>query len=144
MSHFAHSVCVRGLHLPMATSDKVTKKSPQVSAKQSARERRLMQEQRRQRQQQILLAVAAGVLLLGVLLVVFVSTRPVEASIPAEAKTRYQAFADQKLTGVTQDGYPYLGAENAPVTMEEISSFACPVCLNYHDATFVNLLDEIK
>ncbi len=127
----------------MATSDKA-KKSSTVSAKQSAKERRAMQEKRRQQQQQILLAVVAGVLLIGVIVVVFVSTRPVEASIPAEAKTRYQDLAAQKMMGVTPDGYPYIGVDNAPVTMEEVASFSCSVCLDFHSSTFLNLLDEIK
>jgi len=103
-----------------------------------------MQEKRRQRQQQILLSIVAGALLLGVLLIVFLQTRPVEASIPPDAKTRYQDFAAQKMMGLTPDGYPYLGVENAPSVMEEFGSFSCSVCLGYHGSTFLNLLDEIK
>jgi protein-disulfide isomerase len=127
----------------MATPEKV-KKGASVSAKQSARERRAMQEKRRQRQQQILLSVVAGALLLGVLLVVFLQTRPVEASIPPEARTRYQDFAAGKMMGITPDGYPYLGVDNAPSVIEEFGSFSCIVCQGYHGSTFLNLLDEIK
>src|SRR5262245_23559411 len=80
---YTRFVAIEDYSKRMATTDKVKKSQP-VSAKQSAKERRAMQEKRRQRQQQILLGIVAGALLLGVLLIVFLQTRPVEASIPAE------------------------------------------------------------
>ncbi len=41
--------------------------------------------------------------------------------------------------------FPYLGAPNAPVKMEEIGSFSCPICMAYHQQVFVPLLlDEIR
>ncbi len=127
----------------MASTEK-TKKTSSVSQKQSIKERRELQRQRQQRQQQILLAVVAVVLLVGVIAVVFLSTRPVEAYIPPDALTRYKTLADKKLVGTTPEGFPYLGADNAPTKMEEIASLACIVCKNYHDSVVVSILDEIE
>jgi protein-disulfide isomerase len=126
------------------TTEKPAKKTPPASQKQSIKERRAAQKQRQQRQQQILLTIVAVALLVGVILMVFISTRPAEAYMPPEVPARYKDFAAQKLMGVTPDGYPYLGAENAPTTLEEIGSFSCIVCQQYHKDVFVNLLDKFK
>jgi protein-disulfide isomerase len=127
----------------MAPTDK-NRPSGSVSTKKSAKERREAQRRAQQRQQQVILAVLAAVLLVGVVLVLFVSLRPVEAIIPDNAVSRYQDFQDKKLYGTTAEGYPYLGAETAPVKLEEFSSFSCPHCKDYHDANLVNLLDMAK
>lgn len=119
-------------------------KTPPTSQKQSIKERRAAQKQRQQRQQQILLTVVAAALLVGVILMVFISTRPAEAYMPPEVPTRYKDLAAQKLVGITPDGYPYLGAENAPSTLEEIASFSCTECQNYHSTIMLNLLDKFK
>ncbi len=138
----------------MATSNKTKKAAASnppnkpttatTSQKQSIKDRRAAQQKRQQEQQRVILAIVAAALLIGVILVVFVSTRPVEAAIPPETVARYKPFADAKLTGTTPEGFPFLGAENAPVVMEEVSNFACPHCAEYHDGTFVNLLDKIQ
>src|SRR2546423_15297380 len=100
----------------MVTTEKVKKTHPNQppSAKMSVKERRAREAARRQRQQQILLTVVAVVLLVGVIAAVFLSTRPAEAVIPDDTATRYLDFAKNKMIGVTPDGYPYIGAENAP------------------------------
>jgi protein-disulfide isomerase len=133
------------------TASGKTKKSPPVSAKQSAKERRALQQQRRERQKLILLTTVAVALLIAVVggIVATVvnansAASPEEAYIPPDALTRYVDFAQQKLMGTTPDGFPYLGAENAPVLLEEMSSLSCIACKNYHDLVMANLLDEIK
>ncbi|MEP7288020.1 MAG: thioredoxin domain-containing protein [Chloroflexota bacterium] len=130
--------------MAQAEKSKSTKNVPSVSAKQSAKERRAAREQQQQRQQQIILGILAVALLIGVIVVVFVSTRPKEAFIPDDALSRYQVFADKKLQGTTAEGYPFLGDEKAPVVMEELASLSCIYCKQYHDQTIVNLLDEIE
>jgi protein-disulfide isomerase len=134
----------------MTTSSRASK-TPPVSAKQSARERRALQQQRQERQQRILLTIVAVALLIGVVGVIAVTVisanttaSPEDAYIPPDALTRYTDFAQQKLMGTTPDGFPYLGAENAPVLLEEVSSLSCIACKQYHDGVIVNLLDEIK
>jgi protein-disulfide isomerase len=128
----------------MASSQKQKKPSAGVSEKQALKQRHAARRQAAQRQQQMILGVVAVVFLVGVLLVVFLSTRPVEAVIPDSALTRYQDFANNNLVGTTPEGFPYIGAANAPVLIEEIASFSCPFCKLYHDNTTINLLDLIK
>ena len=134
----------------MTTSSKASK-TPPVSSKQSARERRALQQQRRERQQRILLTILAVALLVGVVGVIVVTVinansvaSPEDAYIPPDTLTRYTDFAQQKLMGTTPDGFPYLGADNAPVLIEEMGSLSCIACKQYHDGVTVNLLDEIK
>ncbi len=129
----------------MATSDK-TKTPPKPSAKQSVKARRAAQQQQQQKQQQLLLTILAIGLLGVVVIFVLVSVLPksVNVQVPDVALTRYKDFTDPKLRGVTADGFPYLGAENAPSTIQEIGSFSCPVCFRYHEDVFAKILDEIK
>jgi protein-disulfide isomerase len=134
----------------MTTSGK-TKKTPPVSTKQSAKERRALQQQRQERARLILLTIVAVALFVGVVGVIVVtvvnanqSASPEDAYIPPDTLTRYADLEQQKLMGTTPDGFPYLGAENAPVLLEELSSLSCSACLLYHDTVLVNLLDEIK
>ena len=44
--------------------------------------------------------------------------------------------------GFTGEGDPYLGVENAPVTLEEWSDYACPFCARHYTRTFPALLDQ--
>ncbi len=115
-----------------------------TGTKMSAKERRALHVRQQQRQQQIILGVLAVVLLIGVIAFVVISLQPPEATIPDGVQTRYADFESQKLMGVTSEGYPFLGAATAPVTIEQFGSFSCPHCLEYHDQVFVNILDEIK
>jgi protein-disulfide isomerase len=127
----------------MASSPK-KKPTTGISEKQALKQRQAARKQQAQRQQQMILAVLAFVLLAGVLLIVFLQTRPVEAIIPETALTHYDGLASNNLVGTTPEGFPYMGAANAPVLIEEVSSFSCPFCKAYHDNTTVNLIDEIK
>ena len=129
---------------PVASTPPTKQTAAAVSQKQSIKERRAVQQKRRQEQQRLILGIVAVALLVGVVLVVFVSTRPVEAAIPPETVSRYKPFVDAKLQGITPEGFPFLGAENAPVVMEEVSNYACPHCATYHSETFVRLLDKIQ
>jgi protein-disulfide isomerase len=125
----------------MATTDKVKKTSP---SKMSAKERRAAVARQRQRNQQILLGIGALVLLGGVLLVIYLNNRPVEAVVAPDSANRYQEFTQQKLMGTTADGYPFLGAETAPVVVEAFESFSCPACKSYHETMFANMIDLFK
>lgn len=122
----------------MATAPK---KSPSAQRTKSRREEQIQQQKRNQ---QILLTVLAVALLVGVVAAIFIATRPPEAKIPDEVKTRYTVFASQNMQGFTEEGYPYIGAANAPSTIEEFGSFSCPHCAEYDDQVFANILDEIQ
>lgn len=137
----------------MSTPEK-TKKSTQESqaaqkggtlpkSSKSAKDRRAEQKRRQQRNQQVLLGIGAGILLIVVVLAIFISTRPPEATITDAVKAQFgKVPAD--MTGTTKEGFPRLGADNAPVTLEEFASFACPVCQQFHTQYIENLTDKIS
>lgn len=77
----------------------------------------------------ILLLIAAG----GV---IYYLIMPLNAPIPADAG----AHMDQ---GTTEQGFPRLGRADAPITIEEFASYACPHCRDFHLERFPDLLDEI-
>jgi protein-disulfide isomerase len=128
----------------MTTSPKTT--SPKTATKLSAKERREM-ERRRQKQQQTLLAVVVGVALLvvvvgGILLTVFA---PVDATVDDKIKTAYASIvSNEGWTGTTEQGFYFIGAPNAPVVVEEFSSFSCPHCATFHRDVFTNIMDKIS
>jgi len=62
-----------------------------------------------------------------------------DAPIPMDLEARYTGIEQ----GYTDDGFPRLGSPDAPVVVEEFSSFACPHCRDFHDEQFADLMDEI-
>lgn len=72
----------------------------------------------------------------GVLVYLF---RPLDAPIPAGAGAHYTGIEQ----GTSEQGFPRLGRADAPVVVEEFSSYACPHCRDFHLERFPDLLDEI-
>jgi protein-disulfide isomerase len=81
----------------------------------------------------------------------------VQESVPVEADSRGQivsavsgtpgAASTQEVyqatpVGFTEEGYPYLGDPDAPVTLEEYSDFLCPFCARHFEQTVPAILDE--
>src|SRR5215813_222656 len=123
---------------------KATQESQAVAAKssKSAKDRRAELKRHQQRQQQILLGVGAVILLVVVILAIFISSRPPEATITDDVKASFSKIPSS-MTGTTLEGFPFLGAANAPVVLEEFASFACPICLQFHENYINNLTDKI-
>lgn len=46
--------------------------------------------------------------------------------------------------GVTADGFPRLGAADAPASLTEISSFSCPHCAEFHAVGFPAILERVR
>jgi protein-disulfide isomerase len=134
-----------------------SKEKPVTSASMLANknkdQRKAQQELKRKQAQQaqmMLLMLGAGALLIAVVVGIFLATRPLDVTFADVAgPNQYVGIP----TGMTTSGpngitYPapmaYLGSPTAPVKLEEISSFSCPYCLQYHDDHFSQIVDEIK
>lgn len=109
-------------------------------SKQSAQSRRQEREKERQRRRQqtiIVAIIAVAVVIFGLVLV---SNLPAEAPIPEDLGAAYAEIPQ----GRNDDGFPRLGAADAPVALVEYSSFSCPACATFHDEIFPQLLDRIR
>ena len=64
---------------------------------------------------------------------------PLDAPIPPDAGALYADLPQ----GVTEAGFSRLGAPDAPILIEEFSSYACPHCRDFHETIFPDIVDEI-
>lgn len=131
----------------MANQKARTGTAPALSAKKSAKDRRAEAERRR-RQQQIVLLTVIGLVVLGVVaLAALVTTRPITADIAPEVTNRFEqdygSMPAEYFTR-TDEGFFAVGNPDAPVTMEEFSSFSCSACRSYHENYFQRLIDKIQ
>jgi protein-disulfide isomerase len=84
--------------------------------------------------------IGVGLLLLVILGgALYYVLMPLDAPIPEGAKTHY-ADLEQ---GTTEQGFARLGRADAPILIEDFSSYACPHCRHFHEDRFDALLDEI-
>ena len=79
----------------------------------------------------VLIAIAGGLY--------FYFLMPLDARIPSDAGADTAALPQS----FTDQGFPRLGSPDAPVVVEEFSSFACPHCRDFHDERFRALLPAI-
>ncbi|MCY4062900.1 MAG: thioredoxin domain-containing protein [Chloroflexi bacterium] len=107
------------------------------SRTREARQRR--QKQRRQNQRLLLLVLIVAVAVIGAAVLV-VSNQPVEAFIPDDLSARYAGIERSN----SPKGYPRLGDADAPVTMEEYASFACPGCESFHSDSIDAVLERVR
>ena len=85
------------------------------------------------------LAALALVALLGLIAAAYYFLRQLDSPVPADAGTAYVNMEQ----GATAEGYPTLGSDDAPVTVEVFSSFACPHCREFSDEWLPVMADEI-
>ena len=111
-------------------------------AKKSSRTREARQRRQKQRRRNKRVLALMGIVVVAVvaIAVVIVSNQPVEAHIPDDLSARY----DDIERSYSPEGYPRLGDSQAPVTVEEYSSFACPGCEALHEASFDALLERVR
>jgi protein-disulfide isomerase len=100
--------------------------------------------------------VGLGAFVLGGLLGVFVfgyaysraSTdqeailRAAQAAAQQGAQVPQPTQPPQRIDGVSADDDPFIGPEDAPVTIVEFSDFQCPYCKRWVDQTYQALLDQ--
>ena len=109
-----------------------------------------LQRQKAQQAQRTLAFVVAGVLLVVIVIGIFLASRPIDITFADVAGPNQYVGIPTGMTTTGPNGitYPapmaYLGSPTAPVKLEEISSFSCPFCLQYHDDHFSQIVDEIK
>jgi protein-disulfide isomerase len=103
-------------------------------------ERRKEREQQKKRQRQtviIISIVVVAVVLVGLFLL---TQQPAEAPIPAEAVARYEGIPQS----TTDDGFPVLGNDDAPVKVLEYASFDCTHCREFHDSAMSGLVQRVR
>lgn len=112
------------------------------SAGSRARTRARRQERRQQQRQQRLLFLGGAVAVIAVLVavVVILSNQPADAPIPDGTLERYDGIPRT----VSEEGFPVLGDLNAPVRVEEYSSFSCTACAQFHAASMDTLVDLVR
>lgn len=107
-----------------------------------ARSAERLRERERERQRRrittgVIIAVAAAAIF-GILFILV--NLPQEAPVPAESAARYEGIEMLR----TQEGYPLLGALDAPVKVAEYSSFDCPHCRDFHAQVIGDLVERVR
>jgi protein-disulfide isomerase len=103
-------------------------------------ERRKEREQQKKRQRQT--AIIIGIVVIALIAVgLFVLTQqPAEAPVSAESAARYAGIPQS----TTDDGFPVLGSDDAPVKVIEYASFDCPHCLEFHQTVTSTIIDRVR
>lgn len=94
---------------------------------------------RRQRQQRIIWAVSGVVVVAVIIVFVLIQLGGTESAELVQA----QQLRDDIETGVTEEGYPYRGPADAPVTIVELSDYNCPICGDFSNGTSHLVDDEL-
>lgn len=103
-------------------------------------ERRKEREQQKKRQRQTITIISIVVIAVVFIGLFLLTQQPAEAPIPAEAVTRYQSIPQS----TTDDGFPVLGSDDAPVKVLEYSSFDCTHCREFHDTSISGLVERVR
>lgn len=103
-------------------------------------ERRKEREQQKKRQRQTVIIIGIVVVAVALAGLFLLTQQPAEAPIPAEAVARYQGIPQS----TTDDGFPVLGSDDAPVKVLEYSSFACTNCREFHASAMSGLVERVR
>lgn len=87
----------------------------------------------------IWLFLPAGILVVAAGLFAYYRLIPLNAPIPADVGAVYAGLEQ----GYTEQGFPTLGSPDAPILIEDFSSFACPHCRDFHTKRLPLLVDAI-
>ena len=122
------------------TSPPPSQQSGSSSARKSRTRERREERQKKQRQQQQMLIIGGLVIaamVVGVLLIV--ANQPADAPVPEDLVARYEGIPQTQ----TDEGYFVLGRPDAPVRVEEFSSFSCPGCEQFFSSSMDGLIELV-
>lgn len=83
------------------------------------------------------LVAATAIAIVGLL--AFYLLRPLEGPVPENVGAHYVGIPQ----GFTPQGFPRLGDPDAPLVIENFSSYACPHCRELHENQLRSLLSEV-
>lgn len=111
-----------------------------ASRRSRTRERREEREKEKRRNQQVLIVggLIVGAIILALLFVI--ANQPAEAPVPEELVARYEGIPQTQ----TDEGFYRLGNPEAPVRVEEFSSFSCPACETFFDVGMDTMIDLVR
>lgn len=93
---------------------------------------------RRQRQRQLIWTFSSVALVAALAIIAWVAL----SSGDDEPEPAPASLRDDVETGITEEGYPYRGAADAPVTIVEFSDYNCSVCRDFNMTTTRAIDDE--
>ncbi len=124
---------------PATAKSTGTSKTVGVSRSRT-RERRMEKQQQKRRQQQISLLIGGIIFAIVAVVVFIVANQPASAPIPEGVETRYTGIPQD----VNENGFPRLGKPDAPVQVQEFSSFSCSGCAEFHSSYFDDMIDLVR
>ncbi len=121
---------------------KSTKPSAKAAPRASSRSavRRQERESERRRRRIITFAVIAIVIVVAAGFIFAIVNAPAEAPIPEVSLARYADLTVSR----DEDGFPRLGAANAPIKVVEYASFDCSHCREFHEQTADALVERVR
>ncbi len=96
---------------------------------------------RRQRQRKLIWTFSSVAVIAALVVIVWVALG--RGDDGPESSPTGAPLRDDVETGVTEEGYPYRGAADAPVTIVEFSDYNCSVCRDFNVTTARAIDDEL-
>lgn len=110
------------------------------SSKSLTRKRREERQRKKQRNRQLAVAGIIALVIIVAIAGIFIANQPADAPIPEGTLERYDGIPQ----GVTSDGFARLGRADAPVRIEEFSSYSCPSCEAFWDSSFDEIVSLVR
>jgi len=117
-------------------------KSTSASGGSRSRTRDRRRQRQQQKQQQRTIGIVVGVVIVAIVLAVafIIVNQPASAPIPEGTLDKYDGIPQT----VSDEGFPILGNPNAPVLVEEFSSFSCPGCQQFHENFGDDIVEQVR
>ena len=111
-----------------------------TSSRSITRKRREERQKQKRRNQQMMIAGLVVVAIIVGLIGFFFVNQPADAPIPDGTIERYAGIPQ----GFTEEGYARLGNPDAPIRIEEFSSFSCPSCQTFWESSMDGLVQLVR